>query len=461
MFVDTHAHLDDKRLVGDLDAVLDRARQAGVERVITAGTDLRSSAACTELAEKHEMVTASVGVHPHDADEFDENTMRELSRMAENDAVVAIGETGLDYFRSLSPRDSQQAAFNRHLDLALEVDLPVIVHCRDAWHDCVDMLERRAGSGLRGVAHCFSGDAEIGARLRRLGFFISFAGNVTYPNAGALREAAARISAEASLVETDCPYLAPQPCRGKRNEPSFVVHTAEQMAGVYGLTLDDIARVTTFNAFQLFGVGDATDPGAIVYPIGDGLYVNLTNRCTNRCSFCPRETHPFVKGHSLALEKEPEAGRVIAAIGDPGQYSEIVFCGFGEPMLRLDVLRTVAAWVKKVSPGTPVRINTNGHGAMVHGRPICAELKGLVDSVSVSLNAGDRDTYTRLCRPERGAAAYDAMLAFIRQARETLPEIVLTAIDMPGVDLAACRRLAAELGVKLRVRKYDDVGTPK
>ncbi|HRU06992.1 MAG TPA: TatD family nuclease-associated radical SAM protein, partial [Candidatus Brocadiia bacterium] len=296
---------------------------------------------------------------------------------------------------------------------------------------------------------------------RRIGFYISFAGNVTYPSATRLRETAARVSAEALLVETDCPYLAPKSRRGQTNEPAFARETAEELARVYGLTVADVERVSSFNAFHLFGVGSAADPGTVVYPIRDGLYVNLTNRCTNRCVFCARETRPVVKGHNLALEAEPSAERVTAAIGDPRMYKEIVFCGFGEPTLRLDALKAVAAWVKRTSPRTKVRINTNGHASLIHGRPVCAELKGLVDSVSVSLNAADRDSYARLCQPEHGPEAFDALLAFVREAKAALPEVVVTAIDMPGVDIPACQRLAAELGVALRVRKYDDVGTPK
>ena len=461
MLIDTHAHLDDRKLARDLDAVLRRAAEAGVERIVTVGADLPSSRRAARIAQEREAVSATVGVHPHDAQTVNDKAIEELARLAEDENVVAIGETGLDYYRNLSPRDAQRAAFERHIGLALQLGLPLVVHCRDAWPDCLDILERRAPEGLKGVAHCFSGDAEIGARLRAIGFHISFAGNITYPNAEGLRKAAAKISAEAILVETDCPYLSPQPVRGRTNEPAFVVHTADELARVYGLSVEDVARVTAFNADRLFGLGGSEERDTIVYPIRDGLYVNLTNRCSNRCRFCARETNPSVKGHSLALSEEPGAEAVEAAIGDARQYSEIVFCGFGEPTLRLDTLKRVAAWVKKNAPGTKVRINTNGHGSLLNGRPICGELKGIVDEVSVSLNANDRDAYAHLCRPDAGPDAFDAMIAFIREAREAGLGVVLTVLDMPGVDIPGCRRIADGLGVPLRARKYDDVGTPK
>jgi TatD DNase family protein len=459
MLIDTHAHLDDRKLSSDLDGVLARAIQAGVRRVITVGTDPLSSEEAVRIADRHDMVSAVVGVHPHDAETIDDDVMRRIGDLAQSEHVVAIGETGLDFYRDLSPRDLQTRGFHRHIDLAIDRGLPLVVHCRDAWDACLEILEQRSGEGLRGVAHCFSGTPDHARRLCALGFMISFAGNVTYPNAGRLRDTAAKTSAESILVETDCPYLAPQSHRGRTNEPSYVVETAAALAEVYVLTEEDVARVTTRNAHRLFGVGDAADDGAIVYEIRGALYVNLTNRCSNACRFCPRETDFSVKGHSLKLDHEPSSKEITDAIGDPSRYTEIVFCGFGEPTLRLEVLKSVAQWVKSKSPGLRVRINTNGHGSLIHGRPICRELSALVDCVSVSLNSASREEYLPLCRPTYGPEAYDAMLAFVEEARNSLPEVVVTTLDRPGGDVEACRSLADKLGVPLRVRKYNDVGT--
>jgi len=459
MLVDTHAHLTDERLARDLDGVLARAAEAGVGHVVTIGTDWESSLRAVEIARGHDAVSAVVGVHPHDASAADRDLMQRLAGLAREPEVVGIGETGLDYYRDLSPRGAQRKAFEAHLDLALELGLPVVVHCREAWDECLEILEGRSAAGLRGVAHCFSGDETHAARLRATGFLVSFAGNITYAKADRLRQVAAKVSAEQVLVETDCPYLAPEPFRGRTCEPAFVKQVAAELARVYALTEEDVARVTSYNAHRLFGVGESPRAGAVVYEIRGALYLNLTNRCSNACRFCPRETTFAVKGHDLRLEKDPSVEEVIAAIGDPSPYSEIVFCGFGEPTLRLEDLKRVARWVKERAPGKRVRLNTNGQGSLVNGRPICAELKGLVDSVSISLNAADRETYVPMCRPSRGPEAYDAVLAFIEEARDTLPEVTVTTLDMPGGDVEACRRVAERLRVPLRVRKYDDVGT--
>lgn len=254
MLIDTHAHLDDRQLLPQVDDVLSRARDAGVERVITIGVDLATSAAAVDLA-RRPGVSATVGVHPHEADAVAGETMDALRRLAARPGVVGLGETGLDYFRDRSPRPAQRAAFELHLALAVELDLPVVVHCRDAWADCLAILEARACPRLRGVAHCFSGDGDAVARLTEIGFYVSFAGNVTYKNARPLRQAAGAAPLDRLLVETDCPYLSPEPHRGKRpNEPARVVDTAACLAERLGLPLSDLASATTANAERLFGL---------------------------------------------------------------------------------------------------------------------------------------------------------------------------------------------------------------
>jgi TatD DNase family protein len=259
------------------------------------------------------------------------------------------------------------------------------------------------------------------------------------------------------MIETDCPYLAPEPQRGQRNEPAFVVHVAERLAGVLGLSVADVDRITTTNAHILFGLPVDETP-AIVYPIRDSLYVNLTNRCTNRCVFCPRATNPRVKGHWLGMTEpdEPSAEQVLEAIGDPTRYDAIVFCGFGEPTLRLKVMLEVARRVKE--RGGVTRVNTNGSGDLIAGQPIAPKLRGVIDTVSVSLNTADPEQYRRLCRPEFGERMYPAMLQFIRSCRAEGLDVVVTALDYPEVDIAAVERLARELDVVFRPRTYKHLG---
>ncbi len=254
MLVDSHAHLDDGRFAADLGAVLDRAREAGVERIVTVGTGLASCEAALALAERNPgFVCASVGIHPHDASGADEAALARLTELARSPGVAAIGETGLDYHYDRSPRDVQRAVFASQIRIALELNLPVVVHCREAYDDCLAVLKERAREGLRGVLHCFAGDRATADALAGMGFFISFAGPLTFPNAGNLREVARLAPMEQLLIETDCPYLAPQPVRGRRNEPASVRYVAEALAALRGTTAEQVAARTAANAARLFG----------------------------------------------------------------------------------------------------------------------------------------------------------------------------------------------------------------
>jgi TatD DNase family protein len=258
------------------------------------------------------------------------------------------------------------------------------------------------------------------------------------------------------LVETDCPYLSPQKFRGKRNEPAYVRHTAEKVAEIKGLTIEDVARVTSRNCFDLFGFGEVDQSTKIAYQIRNSLYLNITNRCTNHCVFCAKFEDFVVKGHELFLEREPSFEEVKQAIGDPSSYDEVVFCGYGEPLLRLDLVKELAGWLKQ--QGVKTRINSDGQANLVHNRNILPELSGLIDVISVSLNAANAADYQRLCQSGFGSDSYAAVRDFLQQAPEYIPEVVATAVTYPGVDIAACRKVAEELGVKFRVREYQEVG---
>jgi TatD DNase family protein len=288
-----------------------------------------------------------------------------------------------------------------------------------------------------------------------MGFYISLAGPVTFKKAAGLREIARIVPDDYLLTETDAPYLSPEPFRGKRNEPAFMEYTLRHIAALRAISYDDAARITTLNAKRLFGIGAISEKAEITYRIRDSLYLNITNRCTNVCSFCVKFRSDFVKGHRLRLGSEPTDQEIIHEIGDPRRYNEIVFCGYGEPLQRFDTVKKVAAWVK--SRNGRVRINTNGHANLIHGRNVLPELKGLVDSISISLDAHDQQTYDRICRPAF-RDAYPAVLSFIAEARLYIPEVQVTIVELEGVDVAKCADIAEGLGVKLRVRKLDAVG---
>jgi TatD DNase family protein len=443
---------------GDLPEVLQRARSQGVGYLVVAGTDLVSTKKAISLAQGHQELYASVGVHPHEASSVTEEVWEEMKGLVRSAKVVAVGESGLDYHYEYSPRETQQSLFRRHIELALETHLPLIVHNREATPDCLRLLKEYYSRSPRGVFHCFSGSKETARECLELGFYLSFAGPVTFPNAHRLREVVRSVPVERLLLETDCPYLTPQPHRGKRNEPSYLRYMLPILAELYNLTEEDLARITTFNAFQLFGMGSNHQEGKIAYVIRNSLYLNLTNRCSNLCSFCPRLERPYVKGHYLGLKREPSTEEVLMAVGNHlEQYDEVVFCGYGEPTERLETLKEVARSLKKRG-ARKVRLNTNGQGDLINERPICPELAGLVDSVFISLNTPDEEGYKELCSPALGGRAYQAMLSFTRQAKDFIPEVTLSVVDVPGLDVEACRRIARELGVNFRVRRYNDLG---
>jgi len=456
--VDSHAHLDDPRFAEDLDAVLERAAAAGVDQILTVGCDLPSSQRSIDLAYRYPNIHAAVGIHPHDALTADDKAIAALREMAENNAkIVAIGETGLDYYRDRAPRDAQREAFRRQIRLARELVKPLIIHDRDAHDEILAIMREEQAAEVGGVLHCFSGDLAMARACIEMNFLISFPGTLTFPANQALRDVAAGLPIDVMLVETDCPYLAPQPWRGKRNEPAYTRATAELLAQIKGLTLDDVARVTTLNAFRLFGIGNIDQQTRIAYAIRNSLYLNITNRCTNACTFCAKFRDFTVKGHQLCLQREPDLDEVLAAIGDPSGYDEVVFCGYGEPLLRLDLIKEVAAWLK--TRGLTVRINTDGQANLVHGRNILPELQGLIDAVSVSLNAADAETYQKLCRSEYGGeAAYTAVKEFLRDAPKYIPSVTASAVALPGLDVEAVRKVAEELKVEFREREYNDLG---
>jgi TatD DNase family protein len=256
LLVDSHAHIDTSRFHADRESVIQAAVDGGITRIVDPGCDLPSSQAALALAKVHPgIVYAGVGTHPHDATTYTDDVGMQYREMAKEPEVVAIGEFGLDYFRMLSPRDVQRAVFCAHLQLARECDLPCIIHVRDSHDDVIELL-REHGQGLRGVFHCFSGNvAQAEECLAFADFLISFAGPLTRQG-NELPEVARMVPLNRLLVETDSPYLVPQPIRAKRNEPLFVKYVAEKLAELRGMTLEEIAQVTTTNAVRLFGLGD-------------------------------------------------------------------------------------------------------------------------------------------------------------------------------------------------------------
>ncbi|MBI5560696.1 MAG: YchF/TatD family DNA exonuclease [Deltaproteobacteria bacterium] len=460
-FIDTHAHLDDAQFDPDRDRVIERAKEAGLKSVITVACwDREKGFAKAEgLLDKYPMLRLAAGVHPHDAEKVKgSGPFDAIRRLADARKAVAIGETGLDYHYTNSPKDTQRDVFIKHIKLAREKGLPLIIHSREAEAQTIEILVGEGAEEAGGTIHCFSGTEKMAGEALKMGFYLSFTGIVTFPKAEAIREVIKNAAMERMLIETDSPYLAPVPYRGKRCEPSYVAETARKIAEIKGIGIADVARITTLNAETLFGLSGEGGPEAkIAYQIRNSLYLNITNRCTNYCTFCAKFDSYTVKGHYLKLKREPDFMDIVKAAGpEPTKYDEIVFCGFGEPLIRLDLVKKAGMYFKRM--GCKIRIDTDGLANLVHKKNVLSELM-FVDCISVSLNAPDSLTYQKLCKTPFGDDAYPAILFFLREAKKFIPKVVATVVAVPGLDAEACRKVAEdEIGVGFRVREYDEVG---
>ena len=267
MFVDSHAHLEMDQFNADREPMIARAREAGIESIVAigSGTGPGSLDCGIQLAERHEFIYATIGIHPNEARLANDDDFAELIQLAKRPKVIAWGEIGIDYFYDHSPRDVQQQVFLRQLQLAQAAKLPVVIHCRpsdgsdDAWEECLTMLQEHwATSGLGGILHCFTGTWAHARRALDMGFMISFAGNITFPKGQQIRDAAKEVPLDRMLIETDSPFLAPVPHRGKRNEPAFVKEVARQLGELRGVSTEEIGRQTSSNFYQFFKLSESS-----------------------------------------------------------------------------------------------------------------------------------------------------------------------------------------------------------
>ena len=463
--VDTHSHLNHDKFE-NVPAILERAREVGVEYFIVPGWDIPSSERAIELAGKFENVFAAVGFHPHDASKADDRSLKEVSDLSSHEKVVAVGEIGLDYHYNYSPPDAQRKVFEAQIEIAKSAKLPVSVHSRESDFDLMRILERQSGNNWiaprrfdyqvnpqpLGVLHSFNSSHGVARRAIELGFYLGISGMVTFgkkDKESDLQKVIKSIQPEHFLVETDSPYLAPAPHRGGINEPAYVSLVARKMAELQQLNEEDIRRITSYNAYKLFGVGEKPEP-KIAYQIKDSLYLNLTLRCDSDCIFCDRKGEAMVKGHNLHIETEPSAEELIGKIGDPKKYKEIVFCGYGEPTIKLDVLMQVAHFVK--DSGGRTRLDTDGHGNVINHRNILTELQGLIDAISVSLNSTDPAEYQRLMGTSNDKQ-WDTTIDFAKEAKNYVPEVYMTMVGLDGIDVEKTKKFVEEvIGAKFRYR---------
>ncbi|WP_054695230.1 TatD family hydrolase [Syntrophomonas palmitatica] len=256
MLIDSHAHLQDKDFSGEIDAVIQRAAEAGVQKIVCVGWDLESSRQAVNIARRHKGIYAVAGVHPHDASSLTSEVISKIYELAKDDKVVAIGEIGLDYYRNLSPQDVQKQAFIEQIRIARELHKPIVIHDRDAHQEVYNIVKKEKAGSNGGVMHCFSGHLPLAIDLMKEGFYLSLAGPVTYKNAKKTHEVAARVPMDRLMIETDCPYLTPEPQRGKRNEPAHVKLVAEKLAELRHKTLEEVAYLTSLNTQTVFRIKD-------------------------------------------------------------------------------------------------------------------------------------------------------------------------------------------------------------
>lgn len=254
MIFDTHAHYDDERFDEDRDSLLKRLHQEGISYILNASASPESLGPTMELAEKYPFVYAALGIHPHDAEKMNEDIMNKIRTLSKNDKVVAVGEIGLDYYYDNSPRDIQRYWFERQIELAKELRLPIIIHDRDAHEDTVNILKKTDVKQVGGIFHCFSGSAQMAMEMLKLNLYIAVGGAVTFKNARKTVEVVKAVPLEKLLVETDCPYLSPEPHRGKRNNSGYLVHIIRKIAEIKEISESEVAEITLMNAKKVFGL---------------------------------------------------------------------------------------------------------------------------------------------------------------------------------------------------------------
>ena len=452
MFVDTHAHIFLPNFDGEVDTIINNAVENGVDYIIVPATDIETSKQVIELTKKYDMVYGAVGVHPHDSKDWSDDWITQIEELAKHEKIVAIGEIGLDYFYDFSPKEKQIQAFKAQIELALKLDLPVVIHNRDSDEDMLDIIHSYSGSGLKAQFHCFNGSLDDSRELIKKHHLISFTGNITFKKADELRDIVSKTSLENIMIETDSPFMTPVPFRGKRNEPAYVKLVAQQIADIHKISVEDVGRITSYNAFKFFGVGSKPKT-SFTYKLKNNLYINITNRCNADCVFCDRKGEAVLHGYNLKMTKadEPPAEVYINEIGDPKNYDEIVFCGYGEPTTRWDVVKQVAKFVK--ANGGKTRLDTNGHGSFINKRDITPEMKNLIDTVSISLNATSAHQYADIMRLE--PRMFNEMINFAKNVKAYVDKVVMSVVSIEGMDTDKARDIVEnKVGAEFRVRPY-------
>ena len=411
------------------------------------GISLESSLKAAFISETHAGVYAAAGIHPNELDTDFSDDPADLPEILLRPRVIAVGETGLDLYRERASVELQIKMFSKHLRLAETFGLTLIVHSRNAEREVLDVLGHDIAVPV--IMHCFTGHSDTALEAAERGYYIGFAGPVTFRKNDWLRDLAGSLPPDRILIETDAPYLSPEPLRGRRNEPSNVRYIADAISEVWDRDPFVTAETLMKNSLKALQLGPflRTD---LVYSLYGNIYMNITGRCTNRCAFCIRERTDGIGGYYLAHHEEPLEGRLESIIDSlsPGMGEELVFCGYGEPTMRPELLRRLARSAS--GRGFAVRLNTNGTCLSWLSPSETASLLEPFDTVSVSLNTSCKEEYNNVCRPEDGNA-WDRMMEFIELAGRAA-SLRLTAVRYSGVEMESVKKLAHSLNLPLRIR---------
>ncbi len=411
------------------------------------GITPESSRKAAQLSGKYQGVFAAAGIHPNEADINSADMLTDIARTVLYPGVIAVGETGLDFFHKRVSASLQIELFEKHIHLAEIFGLTLIVHSRDAEETVLDVLGENPEVPV--IMHCYTGPDKVAQEAADRGFFIGFAGPLTYRRNDRLRKLAGLLPKEQVLVETDAPYLTPEPVRGKRNEPSYVIHTAGVLADLWNMDMLSASKILLDNSLRAFQLAPVARTD-LVYMLYNRIYMNITGRCTNHCLFCVKDRTDGIGGYYLKHHEEPSFKALKDIVGalQPEWAEEIVFCGYGEPTMRPELLQALAKTVAE--KGFSVRLNTNG---LCLERLSPEETLGLLepfDDVSISLNASDMEEYNAVCVPENDSA-WDNLQKFIQLSRKVC-RTRLTAVRYPGADMKSVAAYALKINLPLRIR---------
>ena len=425
--------------------MLANAEESGVTRFMVPGISVKSSVRAAELSEIYHGIYAAAGIHPNEIEspcDFDD-----IPEILLNPGVIAVGETGLDLYHDRIPVELQIEYFKKHISLAEAFGLTLIVHSRSAEREVLDVLGDDVAVPV--IMHCYTGPDTIAREAASRGYYVGFAGPLSFKKNGRLRDLAGSLPADRILIETDAPYLSPEPVRGKRNEPSNVKYIAGILSQIWGTNPEDTSEILLSNSLKALQMAHPrrTD---LAYRMYGNIYMNITDRCTNSCMFCIKDRTDGIGGYHLKHHGEPDGKQLESIIEQlqPGMGNELVFCGYGEPTMRPELLKRLAE--RASEKGFPVRLNTNGTCLERLSLEKTVELLEPFDSVSVSLNASCKDEYNGICRPSE-ETAWESLMKFIELAVKSA-SVKLTAVSYPGLDIESVAKLAASLNLPFRAR---------